>query len=190
MHVKLRSCDGGTNGAEERDYNKAEKVFFCSKMFDNGSNSKTNAMRLIEIIDKSNCEDVIDYIVNAARAYGDGLISRERMYRIRYAIVNSMQEDLFFLKNHVFDEVAIEGNDNIFGLLKEGLVISAGTDPNNGINRQYYGISDLGVAADRYAISLDDEDHWERHKSFKNDVPILSGIISEKQWEEIEKLYS
>ncbi len=93
-------------------YTSDERISFCERMFGNENNREANAIRLIEIIDKINCEEIIDYVVNAGRAYGTGLINQEKLFRICYSLVGSMPEDLLYLKEHVFDELAIEGKNN------------------------------------------------------------------------------
>ena len=170
-------------------YSLDESLAFCEVFFGNEDNKEAYAIRIVDIIDKINSEEIVDYVVNAGRALGNGLIDREKFFRICYALKESMPEDLLYLKKHVFDEAAIEGNDKVFGLLKQGLVIQAGINSNNGINNQYYGISNLGIDVDRYALSLDDEDHWERHKKFQNKTPLLHGIISDSDWEKIENIF-
>lgn len=145
-----------------------DPVRLCQKLFGDEKTNRSNAMRVLQIIDKTENEDSLQFIINATRAVLLDLINVDMYYRICRAITDTLYEDLIFLQKNVFRSEPIKGDHSVHGLSRSGLMILAGIDSNADINEQEYCISNLGRAVDQYALSFENEEHWKRHKSTKS----------------------
>lgn len=143
---------------------KQDSIKLCEKLFSDDKTKRSNAMRIVQIIDKAENEDCLQFIINATTALLLDLINVDMYYRICMTITDTLYEDLLFLKRNVFKTEAIKGNYSVHGLSRSGLMILAGIDGNADINEQEYFISQFGRDVDHYAISFEDEEHLMRHK--------------------------
>lgn len=168
-----------------------DPIKLCEKLFSNEQTKRSNAMRVLQIIDKTENEDSLQFIVNASRAVLLGLIDVGMYYRICRAITDTLYEDLIFLQRNVFKSEPIKGEYSVHGLSRSGLMILAGIDGNADINEQKYCISNLGRAVDQFALSFEDEEHWSRHNSGKITMRDFdSGISFEPiEGDDIEALF-
>ena len=148
-----------------REKDLSDSVKFSDQLFRNPDTARKNALRLFQYIDKAETLTVVDYMVNASRAVGNGLISETEYYRILWALTNTYSEDLHYFKSIAASENVIHGNTKIIALTQSGLMISAGTDANRSVEDQDYAVTKFGTMVDRYALSLDDEERWEFWKS-------------------------
>lgn len=88
-----------------------------------------NYRRLLMCIDRAETRSKIDYLINATRNLMDDKINREEYFRISQAIVETLPEDLEFLKDNFSDE-EIFYNINVQGLVKSGLMIQTTYNAN------------------------------------------------------------
>ena len=143
----------------------SDSVKFSSQLFGNPDTARENALRLVQYIDKAETLTVVDYMVNASRAVGNGLITEAEYYRILWALTNTYSEDLHYFRKFAITDDVIKGNTQIIALSQSGLMISAGTDANRSVEDQDYAVTSFGMMVDRYALSYEDEERWKYWKS-------------------------
>lgn len=98
-----------------------ERAAFCAKLTLNGT-SKENTYRLIQAIDHAETKGKINYLINASKCLSSDFIDLPFYFRICHIIINSLEEDLNFLKEHIIDNSDYEYGDIIQGLMNSGLV--------------------------------------------------------------------
>lgn len=153
-----------------RKKNLDESTRFSNKFFSDDSLSKKNALRLFNYIDKSETLDVVDYIANASRAAGNGLISEENYYRILFALTRSYSEDLNYLKIIACNEGAVKSDIRVLALAQSGLMLLQDIDLDEPAENQGYIVTSLGKMVDQFALSYDDEErynYWKRKNRAK-----------------------
>lgn len=153
------------DGMQKVEENLSGGCKICDKLFSDPQKRDENAMRVYRMIIAADTEKKIDYLVDTTRSMLLGLIDVEMMYRIFRAIVESMPEDLDYLTNLVEKDGPFKGNIQIHALVRSGLMISAGIDAGEDIEKQDYEISTLGYAVDRFVLSINDENRWNWYKN-------------------------
>ena len=148
-----------------REKDLSDSVRFSSQLFGDPKNARENALRLVQYIDKAETLTVVDYMVNASRSAGNGLITETEYYRILWALTNTYSEDLHYFKKIAVEDDVIKGNTQIIALTQSGLMISAGSDSNRSVEDQDYAVTSFGVMVDQYALSFEDEERWEYWRS-------------------------
>ena len=143
----------------------SDSVKFSDQLFSDPKKARENALRLVQFIDKAETLTVVDYMVNASRAVGNGLITETEYYRILWALTNTYSEDLHYFRAIAATDGVIQGNTQIIALAQSGLMISAGTDANRSVEDQDYAVTSFGIMFDRYALSFEDEERWKYWKS-------------------------
>ena len=126
-----RKFDHFLRAIRERDLQ--DSVKFSNKLFDNPKTARENALRLVQYIDKAETIDVVDYMVNASRAAGNGLITEAEYYRILWALTNTYSEDLHYFRKIAITDDVIKENTQIIARAQCGLMISAGTDADRSV---------------------------------------------------------
>ena len=142
-----------------------DPIRLSNKLFGNDKDKWSNAIRVLQIVDNSENERCLQFIINATRALLLGLIEPDMYFRICRAINDTLYEDLIFLRDNVFKAEPFKGTYSVHGLNKSGLMIQSGIDSNADINEQEYCVSNLGRAVDQFAISFEDEKRSKRYKS-------------------------
>lgn len=165
-YYQLKRYIDGVKKAED-DLGKSCKL--SEKLFSDPKKRNENAMRVYKMVTSSDTEKKIDYLVDATRSMLLGLIDAEMMFRVFRAIIDSMPEDLSYLSNLVEKGGPFKGNIRIHALERSGLMISAGIDADEDVEKQDYHISSLGYAVDRYVLSLNDEDRLKWYKNWHQD---------------------
>jgi hypothetical protein len=155
------------NGVRDFQEQLGEGVKFCTKLIENEKDKEKNGIRIIEIIDKIDTVEKMDYVLYNTFSYLKGEISKEDYFRISKAIVDTLYEDLVYLKSIATDLNGLRGNIQILSLARTGLLIADGIDGNYDIEAQEYIVTSLGRLVDRYALSYDDEDRQRWYKEFK-----------------------
>lgn len=137
-----------------------EHMAFCVRLDLDGKN-KDNAYRLIQIIDRVETERKINYLINASRCLAKDLIDRTTYFRICYTIINSLEEDLIFLKDHILENSEFEYGDTIQGLMNNGLMYQSKIDPNGNDRHKF---TPFAKVVDCYALSYDNIERFSMYK--------------------------
>lgn len=141
---------------------------------------KENTFRLVSIIDRVETQQKISYLINATRCLLENLIDRETYFRICHTITNTLEEDLAFLGEHIF-EADLSYDISIQGLLTSGLMYQSVIDANGD---QKYSFTPLAQIVDQYAISSNNIERYpnlgQLTNSFSAPQPKLSGILEGK----------
>lgn len=161
---------------------------FIDKLFSDEQSKKENGIRLISYIDRSETEKNIQFIVNATKSLIRGWISKENYFRIARAISESMYEDLVFLSEHIMDNNTQIGNSQVLALYRAGLMVSAGIDANEDVERQPYTFASLGNMVDQFAISYGNMDRFQWHVENNRKIEFDTGM-EEASDEEIFSLF-
>ena len=138
------------------------------KFFNSGVLSDTDKQKLIEkvsntenpadigneiigIIKKIDTDKKLTYILRATKNLANDAISLRKYFRICHVIMNTLEEDLQFLKTHVKDDV-VEYYVEVGGLMTSGLAYhtSVGDD-----NKPRYKFTDLAKLVNSCAINGD-----------------------------------
>lgn len=167
-----------------------DMVSLSDKLFSNDDKNE-NALRIIKIIDECESERVVEFISNLTRAHLLGLVDRSSYFRMCHAVNNTLYEDLLYLQKIALLTDEIKGNDNVYGLVRSGLMISSGLDINNDVEEQRYYISSLGRNVDKYALSFKNEERYIKHKqeSEQSNLPSINiGKGNGITYEPIKKL--
>lgn len=137
------------------------------RLFSDTRKRNENAMRVYKMVIASDTEKKIDYLVDATRSMLCGLIDVEMMFRMFRAIAESMPEDLSYLSSLIEKSGPFKGDLRIHALARSGLMISAGIDSDEDIEKQMYDISTLGYLVDHFVLSInnDDRQNWYKKKS-------------------------
>lgn len=143
-----------------------ERMTFCARLDLDGRN-KDSAYRLIQIIDRAETDRKINYLINVSKCLARDLIGRPSYFRICHTIVNSLEEDLIFLKNHILENCEYEYGDSIQGLMNNGLIYQSVIDANG---NDRYKFTLLAKVVDRYALSYDNIERYSMYE--KSDIDI------------------
>ena len=147
-----------------REKDLGASVKYSEQFFGDKEKAKENVMLLIQYIDKAETLTIIDYMVNASRAAGNQLISEQEYYRVLWALTNTFPGDLHYFRTMSIGEEPIPGNTKIIGLAQSGLMITSGMDGNKTPEEQEYIVTKFGKMVDMYALSLDDEERYQKWK--------------------------
>ena len=90
-------------------------------------------------------------------------ITLEQYFRICHAIVNTLEEDLKFLKDHLSEE-EVTYNHHVQGLFTNGLMWANDFDGGGELEVQGYAFTPLALEVDEYAISYDDPEKYPNPK--------------------------
>lgn len=125
-----------------------------------GKDREENGFRIISLLEKIETLGKIDYINNATRSLLMRLIDNADYFRICKAIVETLDEDLCYLSNHVVEFYGrpIPGNMNMLALARSGLAISAGIDGDQSPENQEYTFTKLGGMVVLYSIMVDNDE--------------------------------
>lgn len=141
---------------------------------------KENAFRLVSIIDRVETQQKITYLINVTRCLLENLIDRATYFSICHTITNTLEEDLAFLGEHIF-EADLPYDISIQGLLTSGLMYQSVIDANGD---QKYSFTPLAQIVDQYAISSNNIERYpdlgQLTNSFSAPQPKLPGI---PEWE-------
>lgn len=172
------------SGVNEIQNNNSKAIRLSDKLFGNENKKQENGMRLLSYIDKAESEEKVQYMINATRSLLLNLICLEDYFRIIRAIVETLNEDIVYFSKIAESTDIIKGNINILALSRSGLVIQAGIDGNESVEKQDYVITDFGRMVDRYAISLENDERQRFYKTnqFKSaNLDLQIGAISEDE---------
>lgn len=129
----------------------SERAKFCAKLMQDGKKEE-NSIRLISYIDKAENKKKVQFIINATRCFIMGWIDLPLYFRICHVIVNTLEEDLYFLKEHL-EEKTLPDSYQVKGLLVNGLMYQHFFGGDNGPE---YSFTPLAKYIDQYAVSFDD----------------------------------
>lgn len=99
-------------------------------------------------IDKVETDKKVDYLINVTRALINDIIDLSTYFRICNVVVNTLDEDLKFLSEHI-EENNIAYQLAVQGLLTAGLI-------NENLKGNGYSFNSLAEYVDKYAISFED----------------------------------
>lgn len=93
-------------------------------------NNYENEKRFLDLISKVDTDKKLVYILNATNALLNDKITLSIYFRICHVVINTLEEDLQFLKAHVNDE-KIPYSVEVGGLITAGLAYHTGVDDDN-----------------------------------------------------------
>lgn len=170
---------------------EADCATLRAKLTENGEKQE-NALRLVECIDRAETQKKIRFLINATRCLLVNFIDHPTYFRICHAITHSLQEDLEFLGEHIYDE-DIPYCVNVQGLLTSGLMYQSVIGGNGD---QKYSFTPLAGIVDQYSVSYENIERYPNPTSFTSRFtapkPQIPGML---EWEpmsndEIDKLFS
>lgn len=141
------------NGVYASDDDRAQ---FCAKL-SLCDGYKDNAYRLIQIIDRVESLQKIKYLINAGKCLASDFIDLSLFFRICNIIVNSLDEDLIFLKENIMDDLEYEYGYIVQGLINTGLMYQSLIDKDGSDKYKFTPIADI---VDRYALSYDNVNRY------------------------------
>lgn len=187
--ILWKKCNSFINGL----YDLRKSISFVGSLFDDNEN-KTNALRVLEYLERTDSILCVDFMINATRSFAMGNIDTEMYYRIMKAISETLYEDLLFVQSNITINRHYEGNCQILALARSGLMIKAGAYGNATVEEQNHVFTSLGRYVDRYALSLGDDYRQRWYKENENKIaPVLYDTeLGERyiaQNEDIEQLF-
>lgn len=126
----------------------------CSKLrnrLTKDGEKQDNALRLVEIIDKTETMKKVQYLINASRCVLEEHIDRETYFRICHALTHTLEEDLDYLRQHI-NENQLTYCVSVQGLLTSGLMYQSVI---GGDDEQKYSFTPLAKLVDQYAVDYD-----------------------------------
>lgn len=160
---------------------EADRLKLCAKLAEDGK-KRENAVRLIECVDRTETEKVIDYLVNATRCLLTGFINLNMFFRITHIVTYTIAEDLEYLREHI-DESELPYDECVQGLLTAGLMYQSvidGGDLDNedeDKNKDRYSFTAFARIVDQYAVSYGDENRYPNPlKDYSDDKKVKSKI--------------
>lgn len=163
-------------------YLSPEDCAKLSAMLTEDGESTENALRLVECIDRVETQQKIRYLINATRCLLTRFIDRPTYFRICHAITHTLEEDLTFLKEHIF-ETDLQYSNYTQGLLTSALMFQSVIDANGD---QKYSFTPLAKIVDQYATSYDNVERYPNPmlltQSFADPQPKIPGVM---EWEKI-----
>ena len=121
------------------------------KKLSSDKNKNETVEKIITIIKNIDANRKMAYILNSTKALANDRITLTEYFRICHVIMNTLEEDLQFLKTHVKDDV-VEYYVEVGGLMTSGLAYhtSVGDD-----NKPRYKFTDLAKLVNSCAINGD-----------------------------------
>lgn len=111
---------------------QADKEMFVGNLMSKGEGYlEDNIIRIIKLISKIDSERKIECLVRATRLLMINDNKLEAFFRVCHIIENTLAEDLWYLAAHIKDK-KIKYNNNIQGLMNNGLVYTSLIDSDNG----------------------------------------------------------
>lgn len=124
-----------------------DKQKFIEKLADAGK-ANDNGKRLIDIISKIDTDKKLAYILNATKALLNEKVTLSRYFRICHIVINTLEEDLQFLKAHIHEENLLYSVE-ISGLAVSGLAYVSGFREKEVLN---YSFTPLAKAVNECAL--------------------------------------
>ncbi len=158
-HMFWRKFEMFLNGIyiKEEDVDKLHE-----KIASKGADGE-NPYRIVTYIDRAETQKKIHFLINATRCLMTDFITLEQYFRICHAIVNTLEEDLKFLKDHLSEE-EVTYNHHVQGLFTNGLMWANDFDGGGELEVQGYAFTPLALEVDEYAISYDDPEKYPNPK--------------------------
>lgn len=125
----------------------------AAKLTENGKN-KDNPLRLLACIEQADTQKKIEYLINATRSLLAGYIDLPTYFRICHAVTHTIEEDLKFLREHIWEEKTFPYSVHIQGLITTGLVHIAVIGDNE------YVFVPIAKLVDRFAVSFNDVERY------------------------------
>ena len=107
--------------------------------------------RLFAIMREIDTDKTLSYILNATKALLNEEINLSIYFRICHVVINTLEEDLQFLKVHINDEIVLYSVE-VGGLMTSGLAYHTGVSENN---KPKYNFTELAKLVNRCAINGD-----------------------------------
>lgn len=131
-----------------------------NKLIDKLSNEGDKAeigRNIVVLIGKANTDKKMACILNATKALADSRIELNVYFRICNIVLNTLEEDLQFLKNHI-NEKTIDYSISVGGLMTVGLVCHRGIIQDND---KSYAFTELAEIVNEYALKGDGQKGME-----------------------------
>ena len=161
-----------------------------AKLTENGE-TRSNSLRLVECIDRAETQRKIRYLINATRCLLADFIDRSTYFRICRAITHTLEEDLVFLGEHLY-ETDLSYSAYVQGLLTAGLMYQSVIDGNG---EQKYSFTPLAEIVDRFSINYDNVERYpnplKQNLHFSAPQPRLPGMVEfvEASVDEIDAMF-
>ena len=115
-----------------------------------------NAFRIIEIINKCDCEEKVDFIINLTDAFINEYIDKESYFRLCKIVNDNLYEDLCFVRETIFNNMQIY-DSVIQTLFSNGLMYQSSIDVGG---HAYYSYTTIARYLDKYALSYKDDQRY------------------------------
>ena len=132
------------NGGILSDDDKQKLIEKLSDVKNNDENEK----RFLDLISKVDTDKKLVYILNATKALLNDEITLSIYFRICHVVINTLEEDLNFLKDHI-KEIEITYSIEISGLMTTGLAYASSMKENELMN---YSFTPLAKVVNDYAL--------------------------------------
>lgn len=137
-----------------------------------------NPYRLVACIDRAETQKKICFLINATRCLLTDFIELPTYFRICHAVTYTLEEDLYFLRDHI-QESDLPYDECIQGLLTAGLMYQSVIDGNG---EQKYSFTPIARLVDRFAVSYNDVERYPNPLidcSTDGNLPISISAIDE-----------
>lgn len=152
------------------------------------NNTSEFSLRLVELINRCESERKVKYLSNATKCLLNDYIDRAKYFRICSVVTSALDEDLAFLRDHLFDgddflEYSIEAQ----GLANIGLMLQG----SRADARPSYAFTPLARLVDQFAISFGDTTRYpEPGKPPETIAPkVPNQVMEQASDDDIDRLF-
>ena len=159
------------------------------KLIDKLSNDKTSAetgKKIIALIGKTDTDQKLACILNATKALANNLIELNIYFRICNSVLNTLEEDLQFLKSHI-EENTIDYSISVGGLITVGLACHRGIIEGNS---KSYAFTELAKIVNEYALKGDGRKRIEEFKLNESPQNTFSVATDEEVAEHLDEIFN
>ena len=149
-------------------------------------NANDNGNEIIGIIKKVNSDKKLAYILNATKALANNRIELPLYFRVCNIILNTLEEDLNFLKSHISEET-IDYSISVGGLTTVGLACHRGIIEDNS---KSYTFTELAKIVNEYALKGDGQKRIEEFNLNKSPQNFLRISTDEEVSEYLEDIFN
>ena len=159
------------SGIQKVEEDLGKSCELSNKLFGDEKTRRDNGFRVYKYVTDAENDKKIDLLVDTTRAFLLNCIDLSTFFRIYKAIVETLPEDLDYLKEITRERLKnnteiFQGNTEILALSRNGMMIIAGIDGNNGVEEQDYTISSFGYIVDRYTLSFNDDEKQKLYEKY------------------------
>ena len=126
------------NGGILSDEDKQKLIEKLSDIKNNDENEK----RFLDLISKVDTDKKLVYILNATKALLNDEINLSIYFRICHVVINTLEEDLKFLKAHIAEK-KVKYSIEVGGLMTAGIVYDSGVSESSGVRYSFNALAEI-----------------------------------------------